>query len=186
MDRRTALKNASLFLGYTLSAPAIMGIMSGCQPEVIPGFEPAFFAKEQLGILKALTDTIIPKTDTPSASEVGVVEFMDNLLAVAMKPKEQEVVKKGMMRLAELAGDQPFDKHSAEKRMNILQQLEKEASGAEGPRNEQFWYKVKGLIVTGYMLSEKIGTEHLAYDPNPGEYIGCTDLSISGGKSWSI
>jgi len=91
MDRRTALRNASLILGYSISAPAIVGILQGCQPEVIPNFTPAFFAKEQLADVKAFMDTIIPKTDTPSASEVGVLEFYDNMLAVVLEPEEQEV-----------------------------------------------------------------------------------------------
>lgn len=186
MDRRTALKNAGLFLGYTLSAPAIMGIMNGCKPEVIPGFEPAFFTKEQLGMVKAFMDTIIPKTDSPSASEVGVIEFMDNLYAIVMKPEEQEMIKTGFGQLATMAGDKAFEKQSAEQQVALLKQMEKTASEAEGPKNKQFWYAAKGLIVNGYMLSEKIGTEYLAYDPIPGVYEACTDLSVSEGKNWSL
>jgi len=186
MDRRTALRNASLVLGYSLTAPAIVGIMNGCKPEVVPGFEPAFFAKEQLGTVKAFMDTIIPKTNTPAASEVGVLEFIDNLMAVVMKPEEKEMVKMGFQKLAEISGGTNFEKQSAEQRTSLLAQMEKEGSEEKVPYNERFWYFMKGLIVNGYMLSEKVGTELLAYDPIPGKYEGCVDLSVSDGKNWSL
>jgi len=186
MDRRSALKNASLLLGYTLTAPAITGILSGCRPEVVPNFEPKFFAKEQLGTIKAFMDTIIPKTDTPSASEVGVIEFMDELFEKVMKPEEQQRFKDGLVNLVTTAGETALEDQSEEQRAAVLSKIEQAASEAEGPKNEQFWYMAKGLIVNGYMLSEEIGLNHLAYDPSPGEYIGCTDLSISQGKNWSL
>ena len=173
-------------MGYSLTAPAIAGIMSGCRPDVVPDFEPKFFAKEQLDLVKTFMDTIIPKTDTPSASEVGVMEFLDELLNTVMKPEEQTLFKNGLTNLAELAGATPLEKQSKEERTQVLTKMEQAAAAAEGPKNEQFWYLAKGLIVNGYMLSEEIGVNHLAYDPIPGEYIGCTDLSISEGKNWSL
>lgn len=186
MDRRNALKRASLLLGYSLTAPAITGILSGCKPEVVPNFEPKFFAKEQLGLVRTFMDTIIPKTDTPSASEVGVLEFLDELFNKAMKPGEQLLFQNGLTKLAELAGDTPFEKQSEEERSQVLTKMELAAAATEGPKKEQFWYMAKGLIVNGYMLSEEIGTNHLAYDPIPGEYVACADLSISEGKNWSL
>ena len=186
MDRRTALRNASLILGYTLTAPAITGIMQGCRPEVIPDFAPSFFGKDQLGMIKAFVDTIIPRTETPSASDVGVVEFLDVILDQVMKPEEQQRFRDGFARLAQLAGDSAFEGLSAREQAQLLEQMEKEALEADGPYNERFWYAAKGLVVNGYMLSEQVGTEHLAYDPIPQAYNGCEDLSISGGKNWSL
>ncbi len=52
--------------------------------------------------------------------------------------------------------------------------------------NKTFFSMAKGLIVTGYMLSEEVGTKHLAYDPIPGNYDGCIPLEQNGGLNWSL
>ena len=52
--------------------------------------------------------------------------------------------------------------------------------------NSVFYTALRGLVVTGYMLSEKVGTEYLDYDPVPGAYEGCVPLSENGGMNFSL
>ena len=186
MDRRTALKKASLILGYSLSAPAIVGIMQGCKPEVVPGFEPSFFPKDDLVLVNAFMDTIIPKTDSPAASEVGVLSFFDSMLDQCTPEMDQEAVKTGLARIKNLAGDAGFENLSEQERISLVSKLEKEAAKDRKTPISKFWYLAKGLIINGYLLSEKIGTEYLAYDPIPGTYNGCVDMSVSDGRVWSL
>ncbi|NNE30247.1 MAG: gluconate 2-dehydrogenase subunit 3 family protein [Saprospiraceae bacterium] len=186
MDRRTALKKASLILGYSLSAPAIVGIMQGCKPEVIAGFEPSFFLKNDLGLVNAFMDTIIPRTDSPSASEVGVLSFMDAMLDQCTPEDGQEAAKVGIARIKELAGGTAFESLSQEDRNGLLSTIEKEAADDRESPISKFWFNAKGLIINGYLLSEKIGTEYLAYDPIPGLYNGCVDMSVSNGRAWAL
>ena len=189
MDRRTALKNASLILGYSLSVPAVVGILNGCKPEPKPpGWSPAFFNKADQPVVKAFVDIIIPKTDSPAASEVGVVEFLDDMLSGCLGNDAQELFRVGMDRLNELAGTTSFDQLAPEARLNVVKQLQEAAQNQDEKQDphSDFYKNARGLIIAGYMLSEKIGTEHLAYDPIPGDYEGCIPLEQNGGLNWSL
>jgi len=189
MNRRKAIRNAGLLLGYSISAPAIIGIMNGCKPDASgtsSNWKPKFLNSTQAADIKAFVDMIIPKTDTPSASEVGVVEFLDEMLATHLPKDEQDLFKSGMSRLS--ANDKNFSSLSAEEQLSLLTSMEKEdmTELEKEEVEDTFFTNVKGLIVTGYMLSEEIGTNHLAYDPIPGNYDGCIPLEQNGGVNWSL
>lgn len=79
MKRRNALKNLGLAMGYTIATPTLIGIVQSCKKEVAVDWRPNFFSPEEGHILKQLVDIILPKTDTPSASELNVHIFIDGL-----------------------------------------------------------------------------------------------------------
>src|SRR5438270_1269845 len=56
-----------------------------------------FLTQTELDWLKALVDTIIPRTDTPGASDAGVPVFIDRRLAV--NPGLAELFRGGMKAL---------------------------------------------------------------------------------------
>src|SRR3954462_14638229 len=56
-----------------------------------------FLTQTELDWLKALVDTIIPRTDTPGASDAGVTAFVDRRLAA--NPALTEVFRSGMKSL---------------------------------------------------------------------------------------
>ena len=65
MTRRELLEKTTLALGYTLSAPTIMGILAGCEPKHQLAYKPVFFNDEQGIVIGDLADIIIPRTSTP-------------------------------------------------------------------------------------------------------------------------
>ena len=189
MNRRNALKNASLILGYSLTAPAIIGILNGCKPEPkVPDWKPKFLTIDQVKMLKTFADTIIPKTDTPSASEVGVVEFIDEMTADYLEAEGQTMFRAGLEKMQTIGDTKSFDQLNESEREDHISKLEAASIEAlkEQEPEENFFATLKGFIITGYMLSEKIGTEVLAYDPIPGNYDGCIPLEQNGGKNWSF
>ncbi len=189
MNRRKAIRNAGLLLGYSISAPAIVGIMNGCKPDpgkVTKEWLPKFMNAGQVADLKAFVDHIIPKTDTPSASEVGVVEFIDEIMADYLPAEDQAMFKAGLERLN--LNKKSFSTLTNKEQTTLMMDMEKvdiESLKQEGVK-ESFFTKMKGLIVTGYMLSEEIGVNHLAYDPIPQNYDGCIPLEQNGGVNWSL
>jgi hypothetical protein len=216
MDRRIALKNMGLALGYTVATPTIISLMQSCKQETDPVWTPLFFTPEQGPVVMHLADLILPKTDTPSATEVGVHTFLDRYMNEVSEPQEQELIKMGLSRFMEKAmvdsgkkvGD-PLNPEDLEPVLaEALKRREKEQEAqiyetlttytqamAEGQPAELdgevsrfvFANQFRDAVIWSYKTSEYVGEEVLAYLPVPGEYIGCGDLEeLTGGKAWSI
>ena len=82
MDRRKALKNMGLAMGYTVATPAVMSLLKSCKTENAETWTPQFFTPEEGSAIKKLVDVLLPKTDTPSASELGLHKFLDIYLSL--------------------------------------------------------------------------------------------------------
>ena len=89
MERRAAIKNLGLAFGYSISAPTLISIVQSCKSEVVVDWTPSFFVPEEGHVLKLLVDVFLPKTDTPSASELNVHIFIDELADKVMYSEEE-------------------------------------------------------------------------------------------------
>ncbi|HEX2778559.1 MAG TPA: gluconate 2-dehydrogenase subunit 3 family protein, partial [Gemmatimonadaceae bacterium] len=79
IDRRAALRRVALLLGGALSAPAIAGVLAGCEghDRTAAGFTPRALTPAQAELMAVVAEHIIPTTDTPGAREVGAPAFID-------------------------------------------------------------------------------------------------------------
>ncbi|WP_209400833.1 gluconate 2-dehydrogenase subunit 3 family protein [Pseudozobellia sp. WGM2] len=215
MDRRKALKNMGLALGYTVATPTLISIVQSCKEETVFEWTPDFFSKDEGAVLTKLVDIILPKTDTPSASETQVHLFIDRFADQVMKEDQQNFVKMSMGRFMEKAlkdagkekaGELTIEElepvlaealkiskdNEAQNFEAIKQYHEAIAEGKEpllddGISRFAFANNLRGLTILGYKSSEYVGEEVLAYLPIPGEYIACADpQELTGGKAWSL
>jgi hypothetical protein len=214
MDRRKALKNMGMTIGYAVSAPSLISILQSCK-DSSPDWTPEFFTPEQGAGLRKLVDIIIPKTDTPSASEVNLHVFIDKFMNEVAEPREQEFLKASMGKffdkaLADSGEDEIGDleaehlepvlaaglnmskEDQAKMYESITSYQEANEKGEEADLDDEafrfsFANNLRGIVIWGYKTSEHVGEQVLAYLPVPGEYIGCGDLQeLTGGKAWSI
>lgn len=215
MDRRVALKNMGLSLGYAVAMPTLISIVQSCKNEKILEWTPDFFTPEQGAVLTQLVDIILPKTDTPSASEVQVHLFIDRLTDQVTEKGKQDFMKMSMDKFIakalkdsgkEKAADlEPKDlepvlaetlKMTKEDQIQNLKVIdvytESMANGKPVDITDEvsrfgFANNLRGLTIWGYKTSEYVGETVLAYLPVPGEYIACGDLNeLTGGKAWSL
>ena len=215
MDRRKALKNMGLAMGYTVATPTLISLMQSCKGEPVMEWTPDFFNKDEGAILTKLCDIILPKTDTPSASEVQVNIFIDRFINEVADKEQQDFTKMAMGRFLEKATKDA----GKEKATDLsVEELEKTLAAtlkitkAEEDRNGEaiqaynmalkegktpilddttashaFAGNLRGMTIMGYKTSEYVGEEVLAYLPVPGEYIACADVQeLTGGKAWSL
>jgi hypothetical protein len=89
MKRRNALKNIGLAMGYSVATPTLISIVQSCKEKPVVGWQPSFFSPEEGHILKLMVDIFLPKTDTPSASELKVHVFIDGLADKVMYGEEE-------------------------------------------------------------------------------------------------
>ncbi|MUH37271.1 gluconate 2-dehydrogenase subunit 3 family protein [Zobellia amurskyensis] len=215
MDRRKALKNMGMALGYTVATPTLLSIVQSCKNETVLEWTPEFFTKDQGAVLTKLVDIILPKTDTPSASETQVNIFIDRFADQVMEKEQQDFLKMSMDRFIEKAlkdagkekaadlspeelepvlaaalkatKEDEVTNNLAVKQYNEAIAQGKEALLDDGIARFAFANNLRGMTIWGYKTSEYVGEKVLAYLPVPGEYIACADTQeLTGGKAWSL
>ena len=189
MKRRDYIKNTAAALGLTLTGVSLSEIMVSCKKEASLNWKPVFFTNDQAALVGEIAETILPKSKTPGAKEMGVPQFIDIMVNETMDKDSQEIFlldlrafddyskfmyKKSFLDLPEKQRIEYLTKLDKEKTRSGLSMwgiaLEKDAP------QPNFFKKIKGLTLMGFYTSEKIGKEVLVYDPVPGEYIGCFPL----------
>ncbi len=215
MDRRKALKNMGMAMGYTIATPTLLSIMQSCKGETVATWTPEFFTATEGGILTKLVDVILPKTDTPAASEVQVDIFIDRFAKDVMEKEQQDFTRMAMGKFTDkalqdsgkaniedltaedlepvLASSLKYSKEDEAKMFeSITSYNEAMAEGQTATLDDEtsrfaFANNLRGMTIWGYKTSEYIGEEVLAYLPVPGEYISCGDTQeLTSGKAWSL
>ena len=215
MDRRIALKNMGLALGYTLATPTLLSLVQSCKEVETTTWIPDFFTEEEGNILIKLVDIILPKTDTPSASEVNVHVFIDRFTNEIVEEVQQDMTRLSLDKFIskalkdsgkEKAGDLTSEdlepilatalNVTEEEEVENMELMIKNTSAAAKGENDavpdevmrfSFAKNLRDMTIWGYKTSEYVGENVLAYLPVPGEYIGCGDLNeLTGGKDWSL
>ena len=215
MDRREALKNLGVSLGYAVATPTLLGIVQSCKTENVSKWTPDFFTKEEGVIITQLVDIILPKTDTPSASEVQVEVFIDRFADQVLFKEQRDFLKMTMGRFIEKAltdsaketvldltpieleavlntslklskEEQKSNDETVENYMRALDEGAAIKLDAIVARNA-FAKNLRNMTILGYKSAEYIGEEVLGYLPVPGEYVACgTAEELTGGKAWSL
>ena len=195
MKRREALKKIGLSTGFVLATPSIVSLLQSCTSDVAT-WTPVFFSEEQGIVIKNLVDIILPKTDTPSATEVNVPEFMDKYVDEVMAIEEQTVMKNAfdvLVTLIKSDYNENISKVTDDNYKNLLDTDMKFPKEEEAPSEDpakmttsQLLNSIKWFSIYAYRISETVGETILAYDPIPGAAY-CGDLQeLTGGKAWSL
>ena len=215
MDRRRVLKNMGMSLGYMVATPTLLSIVQSCKSEPAITWSPEFLAPNEGVVLSKLVDIILPKTDTPSASEVQVHVFIDKFSKDVMEKEQQDFLKMSMNKftnkaLADSSKENVEDltvedlepvlasslKYTKDQQTEMFESINSYTEAiAEGKTAElddeitrfAFANNLRGMTIWGYKASEYVGEEVLAYLPVPGEYVPCGDAQeLTGGKAWSL
>ncbi|MCB0373698.1 MAG: gluconate 2-dehydrogenase subunit 3 family protein [Muricauda sp.] len=217
MERRSALKNMGLAFGYAVATPTLLSLLQSCKNKpAYAEWVPSFLEKEKGYAMAQTLDVILPKTDTPSATEMNVHAFIDSFLDEVMPLEQRDFVVMKMNKfydkvLAESGKETLMDIEATDiepvlqtylrKRTDeeeeahseaIMSYMEAIMKGGEASLDEEvasysFANDLRDMATWAYKNSEFVGEEVLAYDPIPAEYIGCGDLNtLTNGKAWSL
>ncbi|MDX1530819.1 MAG: gluconate 2-dehydrogenase subunit 3 family protein [Rhodothermales bacterium] len=143
IHRREALRRIAVFVGGTVSAPVLSGVLGGCSAP--SGDEAATYAYQTLDEnqqrqIAALVDRIIPATDTPGAAEAGVPQFIDKMLAEWYAPEERDVFLLGLAEVDERAQAEAggaFTDLDAEAQAAFVAALDAETYPSLGPEDSE-------------------------------------------------
>ena len=200
MDRRKVLKKIGYGSAAIIVCPQIINILHSCKSNVNK-YSPFFFTNDQYEFVSKIMELIIPKTDTPSAIELKLPEFLDNYIFVVMNQSEKENILKRTNSFIKLILDETKKNNSLKINSNDLNiQLKKyllandkqTESWEREPKSKEseaynYLIHIRSLTLNAFRLNEYIGERVLAYDPIPGNRKVCLDLNkTTGGKRWSL
>ncbi len=186
MKRREAIKHASLIMGGAFVSSSL--IWQGCKTSGSTStYTPQLFTEAQMKTLTAMVDVILPKSDdSPSASEVGVPAYIDNMLFGFGDPEDNGQALAALDNFDSMCQSDmgsKYEKLSDEDKVAMMTKLAESSKSDEYP----LFDRLRGMAVRGYFTSEEVGENVLNYKPVPSEQAGCVDISeIPNGRLWSF
>jgi hypothetical protein len=191
IGRREALRRAAMLLGGALSAPAIAGVLAGCDSRSAADgtWTPRALTTEQGELVATIAEHILPDTDTPGARAAGVHEFIDKMLAEHYPARERQRVLDGLADVDARARrdcGRAFLQCAAEEQRAVLARIDQEAFAASPVRREVPYFRtLKELTLLGYYTSEIGATRELRYVRVPDRFEGCVPFTQIG-RTWAV
>lgn len=166
-------------VGVVLADPAWAAAQARVsEKKILQGRAGRVLSADQVAFVDRVADLIIPPTDTPGASEAGVVGFIDRLLAEYEDPPGRTTFLEGLedfRRRADIAVAPSFMKASEARQFAFLQAEDVRAAEAQ---RSSFFVELKRKVVIGYYTSEVGATQELLYLPVPGPFQ--PDVVVTG------
>lgn len=183
MNRREMLKYTALLTGAAVSAPFATAFLSGCTSKTIDS-ELLFFEVNQFDLLTKISDTILPRTDSPSASDVHVPQTVDSMLGLVFDDDFKTVFRNQWDELEAFLAAQNFQQLDQTGRVELLSNLETSPDD-EIANAKMAFRELKQQVIAYYLNTEEVGTQFLNYLPIPGEYQPCISLKDVNHKAWA-
>jgi len=158
-------------VGGLVSLPAWA---NGWSPETLPT-RSSLLNTAQEALLAEVVETIIPKTDTPGAKELGIHQFVQTMVKDCFEKQAQETLANGLTTVDDLA-KQRYGKSFAAADTAQRTELLGSFSQSTDPAQKGFLQLVKGLTIRGYMTSEYVMTNLTKFQFAPGYYHGCVPV----------
>jgi hypothetical protein len=149
----------------------------------------------QNATVTAIAELILPRTNTPGATDAGVNEFIDLIVGSWYSDRERGDFVAGLIDIdarSQARGTDFVDLDEADQ-IALLTELEAESfalreaqedafAAARGAWNEHIFQRLKYLTLYGYYTSEE-GAEELHFRIIPGEFKGCVPYEEIHGHS---
>src|SRR3546814_1055047 len=166
LDRRDALAGMAAMFGASLFAP--IGRAAAMQVTPISAGPPSspVFTPPRRALMTALSERVMPTTDTPGAIAAGVPEYIEKLLADWASPDDRKPILAGLDAIE--AQSRSDYKVSADKATPAQQDaLLTLAMEDKFPGGADFFDKFRQLVLTGYFTSVVGITQEREYLPVP-------------------
>lgn len=155
MKRREALRA----LGATTALALFPHEAIAAWKRVASGLKPAnSLSDAQLAKVGAIADVILPRTDTPSATDVRVPDFVNVIVSENYTDAERDAFAAGLDQLDPAT----------------IEQIEAATDHRAEP--QRTYWRLKGLIVHGYFTSERVMKDVLKVEIMPGKFDGAAPL----------
>lgn len=195
MNRREILRYTAWLTGTAVAAPLASAVLTGCSDAPSDAAAPAgnpsdgqvlhFFSPDAFHLVTEVADTLLPRTDSPSASDVGVPQTLDSMLGVVLERSYVEQFQRLWSDLETTLKQDNFVGQDGAGREALLSQLETTQEPTLASARDAM-VMLKQQVVIYYLTTETIGEQYLNYLPIPGEYKPCISVDDVDNKKWAI
>jgi gluconate 2-dehydrogenase gamma chain len=176
IDRRDALAGMVAMFGASLFAPIARAAAGDVTPINVGAPSAAVFTPPQRALMTALSERVMPTTDTPGAIAAGVPEFIEKLLADWALPDDRKPIIAGLDAI-EARSQADYKVAGARATPEQQDALLTLAMEDRLPGGKDFFEKFRQLVLTGYFTSDIGITQERKYLPVPGRYDGAYPYS---------
>lgn len=172
MNRRIAIRNMALIMGSAALLPACL---SGDKGKPIVELKHLKLDAAQENLVSNLCETILPKTSTPGAKDLGINLFVFKMIDDCFDKKGQDDFMAGLKEFED-AVDKKYGKSfndlTVAERSAFAGDIEKQSKDPNYKDNKAngFYFTVKGQTVFGYTTSQYFMTKQIVYELIPGRY----------------
>ncbi len=129
--------------------------------------------------VSVLADAIIPRTDSPSATDVGVLAFIDVIVAEYYSEVERAEFTTGVDAIDALAVSmtgQSFAALTGASLVSVMNALDKPADRTTPA--VRGYSRIKALVIHGYFTSEKVQKDVVKTEIWPGRFDGSAPVPL--------
>jgi hypothetical protein len=192
MDRREALRLLATAGALQLAPGRLFAVLR--EARGLLGTEAGLrtLLPHQNATVTAIAELIIPKTETPGATDAGVSAFIDLILTEWYNDSERARFLSGLADVdarSQALFEKDFVACLPSQQAEILTALgehmtedadavhdvAREYRGAAPQPQANFYYTMRRLTLTGYYTSEAGATEELGFQIIPDRHDGCAD-----------
>ncbi len=133
----------------------------------------------QLASIGAIADTILPRTDSPSATDVKVPAFIDVIVSEQYTDADRDAFIAGLAAIdgrAKELGGASFGGLAESGRRDVITALEAETNRRADPART--YWRLKDLIIYGYFTSEPVMKTVLKTEIMPGRFDGAAPMPV--------
>ncbi|QHS57586.1 gluconate 2-dehydrogenase subunit 3 family protein [Mucilaginibacter sp. 14171R-50] len=172
INRRIAIRNMALILGSAAILPSCLNDKG--KPTV--QLKHLKLNADQETLVTELTETILPKTATPGAKDLGLHLFVFKMIDDCYDKEHQDDFIAGLddfESAVKKQHGQPFSKCSVKDRTAFVSGIEQHSNDKNYKDNAKltaFYRMVKEQTVFGYTTSKYFMTKQIVYELVPGRY----------------
>lgn len=189
MKRREVLRLLATGTALQLAPANMLTLMREVRTLLADSAAPRSLNGHQSATVKAIAELILPRTDTPGASDVGAVEFIDLILTEWCDDHERTQFLKGVddvdSRAQKIFGKDFIDCLPMRQSEILIalgeemlqdERAQETTGGAEAPHEPNFYSALRRLTLTAYYTSEAGATQELHFEVIPDRYQGCDTM----------
>ena len=190
MQRRDALRLLVAGAALPTFSPEVFALFRGAHPA--EGYAVRTLNPHQNATVIAMTDLIIPETNTPGAKGTRVNEFIDLILTEWANDEERAKFLTGLADVDKQSNElfgKDFVNASPAQQTALLRSIDDEAMARHGTpptanpvtthdrqMEGDFWHVFKRITLSGYYTSEIGFTQELKLTIIPGAQHGCAPV----------